>query len=109
MGECENPSDAKQISRVTANAVHRKIHTVPYSTPIFDISKFSYIVPSGRINSERGMEGPRARIRLKYIARVAQTASALSVRTSPGGWSFCLKFYWFSLRYCRQMSRQRRD
>ena len=77
MGECENPSDAKQISRVNTNAVHRKIHTVPYSTPIFDISKFNYIVPSGRIISERGMEGPRARINLKYIARGAQTASAL--------------------------------
>jgi len=77
MGECENPSDAKQISRVKTNAVHRKIHTVPYSTPIFDISKFNYIVPSGRINSGRGMEGTRARIHLKYMATVAQTASVL--------------------------------
>jgi hypothetical protein len=41
MGECKTPSDAKQISRVNTNAVHRKIHTVPYSTPIFDISKFN--------------------------------------------------------------------
>jgi len=85
MEECENPSDAKQISRVTTNSVHRKIHTVPYSTPIIDVSTFNYIVPSGRKNSERGMEGYRAWIHLKYIVRVAQTASALSVRTSPGG------------------------
>jgi hypothetical protein len=77
MGECENLSNAKQISRDKTNAVHRKIHTVPYSTPIFDISKFNYIVPSGRINSERGMEGPLARIHLKYIARVVHKASAL--------------------------------
>jgi hypothetical protein len=77
MEECENPPDAKQISRVKTNAIHRKIHTVPYSTPIFDIFKFNYIVPSGRINNERGMEGPPVRMHLKYIARVAQTASAL--------------------------------
>jgi hypothetical protein len=77
MGECENPSDAKQIRMVNINAVLRKIHIVPYSTSIFDISKFNYIVPSGRINSERSMDGPRARINFKYIARVAQTTSAL--------------------------------